>query len=45
MTYSKSHHYNALQIQPRKLVQITLNSSAAELKKKIRFFFPALQKV
>ena len=30
--------YNALQIQPQKLVQITSNSYAAELQKKIRLY-------
>ena len=30
---------NALQIQPQKLVQITLNSYAAELQKEIKKFF------
>ena len=36
--------YNALQIQPQILVQITSNSYAAELQKK-KSFFPSLRKV
>ena len=36
--------YDALQIQPQKLVQITSNSYAVELQKKIRFFFLLIEK-